>query len=466
MKRIRGLKKWILLSLMVIFATMMSVSGEASFTATRIGVNYPTNLRVGQTFSIKGSVTASVRIARAVVTIYDGDGKNCLQRYTEYPNSKVFNITNADPQMQFNKLSQGQYYYRVSVFDSEGYKVSIVDRLFTVGNPVVKPKLTLTGVVTPDPYPEGSQFTMTGTISANFVMKSVVCTIYDSTGNSCLQRYTAKVNGNSYNLRKADPYLLFDKLKAGTYYYRVCAYDQNNVKYRAVNKKFKVLSSASITIKNVVPAANVTIRQGSSLGLGGTITSTYPLTAVKGSIINSTGETVYTKTVKPSAKTYSLANGAIDNALYFERLSAGTYTLKISAKDSKGTVKTLVKRTITVKKTDPTPDPTPTADIQMVYPVPDKDIAIYRGSTYSLGGIVTSRYNLTQVTITLHTAEGRLLVQKSTYPNSKVYIVDNGILDAAIEFEELPVGSYVLKISAKNVSGESKVVMNRKVVVR
>ncbi len=466
MRTIRGFKKWILLALMVIFAAMLSVSGEASFTATRTGVNYPVNLKVGQTFSIKGSVTASVRIAKAVVTIYDGDGVNCLQRYTAYPNSKVFNITDADMVMEFNKLKKGQYYYRVSVFDAEGYKVNVVNRLFTVGDSTVKPTVTLTGFKAPEKHKAGTTFDVTGIISSNFVMKNVVCTIYDSTGKSCLQRYSVKVNGTSYNLKKANNYLLFDKLNVGTYYYRICVYDQSNTKYRAVNKKFQVVAGSSITLQNGVPASNVTIKQGSSLSLGGTITSANRLTAVKGTITNSAGEIIYTKKVNPDTKTYKLAGSAIDSALYFEKLAAGTYTLKISAKDNQGTVKTLLKRTVTVKKPTPTPEPVQTDNIQIVFPEPDKDLIILRGRTYNLGGIVTSKTNLKQVTVSLSALDGRLLVQKSTNPNSRVYIIDNGVLDAAIEFETLPAGTYTLKISAKNVGGDSKVVMNRKITVR
>lgn len=116
---------------------------------------------------------------------------------------------------------------------------------------------------------------MKGTLKANEKMTKISCTIYNSNGKKCLQRYDKKLNGKTYNLKKADPYLAFDRLAAGRYYYRVCVYNAKGTKRRVVNRKFTVngtaASSGSIKISNPVPSGDFTLNAGQSYSLSGTI---------------------------------------------------------------------------------------------------------------------------------------------------------------------------------------------------
>ncbi len=213
-------------------------------------------------------------------------------------------------------------------------------------------KVTKSGVSLPSTVKKGATFQMKGTLKANEKMTKISCTIYNSNGKKCLQRYDKKLNGKTYNLKKADPYLAFDRLAAGKYYYRVCVYNAKGTKRRVVNRKFTVngtaASSGSIKISNPVPSGDFTLNAGQSYSLSGTITSKYKMKKITAKILNSSNQVVYSKVSKPNSKKYSLKNSAIDSAMKFDALTAGTYTFQINAIDSEKNNVVLIKRSLTV----------------------------------------------------------------------------------------------------------------------
>lgn len=92
-----------------------------------------------------------------------------------------------------------------------------------------------------------------------------------------------------------------------------------------------------------------TIAQGSSFGLRGTISSTNNVTSVKGYIINSSGTTVMSTSDSPNAKSNNIRYLNLNEDMTFGDLSAGTYTLKITAKDSSGGGTSTWEKSFTVK---------------------------------------------------------------------------------------------------------------------
>lgn len=209
-------------------------------------------------------------------------------------------------------------------------------------------KISKSGVSLPSTIKQGAIFRMKGTVKANQKIAKVSCTIYNSNGKKCLQRYDTRPNAKTFNIAVADPYLYFDRLPAGKYYYRICVYNAKGTKKRVANKKFTVAGNGQIKITNPKPSADVSIKVGASYAIGGKITSTYNLKSVTARILDSNNKTLYTKTVNPNAKTYTVNNSVLDSEMLFNKLSAGTYTYYLSAIDVKGTNVTLIKRKITV----------------------------------------------------------------------------------------------------------------------
>lgn len=114
-------------------------------------------------------------------------------------------------------------------------------------------------------------------------------------------------------------------------------------------------AASTLQITGQTPPGNGNINAGAYWTCNGTIKSNYSINEVSGYIFASDNSTVlYSKTINPNASSYSLANGAIDKALLFNKLSAGTYYYKITAKDTSGkTISYNVKFTVT----DPAPVP-------------------------------------------------------------------------------------------------------------
>ena len=92
-----------------------------------------------------------------------------------------------------------------------------------------------------------------------------------------------------------------------------------------------------------------TINKGSYFDCKGTISSNYTITNVTGKILKPDGTTVmYEKYVTPNSTSYSLGGGAIDTALKFNLLPAGTYYYKVWASDTKAAGKNMINKQFTV----------------------------------------------------------------------------------------------------------------------
>lgn len=81
---------------------------------TLTNYNKPTALKVGQSFSIAGTITsAETNIQKVTVEILDID-ENVVISKSAYPNTKTYNLKNIDAQVKFGSLPKGTYYYCVN----------------------------------------------------------------------------------------------------------------------------------------------------------------------------------------------------------------------------------------------------------------------------------------------------------------------------------------------------------------
>ncbi|MCR5035480.1 MAG: peptidoglycan-binding protein [Clostridia bacterium] len=76
------------------------------------------------------------------------------------------------------------------------------------------------------------------------------------------------------------------------------------------------------------------IKVGKGMDVTGYVVSNYNVTSVTATISNSSGTSLYTKTLKPNTTAYKLSN--LDDYMKFAKLSAGTYTYTITATDALG----------------------------------------------------------------------------------------------------------------------------------
>lgn len=248
----------------------------------------------------------------------------------------------------------GVNWYKVKYGSKTGY----VSSEYVKVTGTVKPKSSITGsgIKYPTTLTVGKNFSVTGSLKSTYKIVEVKAGIMSvSTGKFYTQHSgTAKPNATTYNLNKLDSKITFSKLKAGTYYYTVQAKDEKGETFTVLKKKFTVKSSstsASSTLKIKNASAPKDRYYGTAFPVKGLVSSNYELTNVKVSVVNSSGKVMSgcNESVNPKGKSYDLYK--LDDDVKVSKLPKGSYTYKVTAKDSK-TTKTLVKSSFSVKTTN------------------------------------------------------------------------------------------------------------------
>jgi len=311
---------------------------------------------------------------------------------------------------------------------------------------------TISGYNTPGNIIEGKTYSVRGTISSTSRISAVTAGIYTaSSGGTMKTGKTVCPNTTSYNLAKIDPYIYFNKLSAGTYYYRVSATNSVGTKI-LVNSVFSItpkVTYASISNYNVPGSLKI----GQSYSVKGIISSGSKITSVTAGVYTSaSGGTRKTgKTVHPNKTSYNLKS--VDAYIYFNKLPAGQYYYRVSASNSAGT-KVLINSAFSVKSS------AAYARISN-YNVPG---TLRAGQSYSIKGTITSATKLSSVTAGVYTSSsgGIKKTGRTVHPNKTSYNLKN--VDAYVYFNQLPAGTYYYRVTASNSAGDI-VLINRSFTV-
>lgn len=187
-----------------------------------------------------------------------------------------------------------------------------------------------------------------------------------------------------------------------------------------------------------VTSAPATLKKGSSFGLRGTISANVKITRVDAYIINSSGKTVQSKYDTPNETSFNIKNGKVNQELKFGSLAEGTYTLKITAKNSAGSTSYEKKFTVVGNpKISITSAPT----------------SIKKGSSFGLRGTITANAKITRVDDYIINSSGKTVQTKYDTPNVNSFNIKNGKVNQELKFGKLAKGTYTLKITAKNMAG-------------
>lgn len=412
--------------------------------ATISSYNIPGNMTVGKTFSIKGTVSSGTKITSLTAGVYTSSSGGTMKTgRTVYPNTTSYSLTKIDPYIYFNQLPAGTYYYRVNATNSAGTR-TLINSAFTVTSAATY--ASISGYSLPNSLKEGQSYSVKGTVSSTTKISSVTVGVYtSSSGGTMKTGKTAYPNTTSYNLSGVDAYVYFNKLAAGTYYYRVTATNSAGTK-TLINSSFTVTAAATYAS---ISGYNVpgTLKSGQSYSIKGTVSSSTKITAVTAGVYTSaSGGTMKTgKTVYPNKTSYNLSG--VDAYVYFNKLPAGSYYYRISATNSAGT-KTLVNSSFTV---------TAAATYASIsgYNAPS---SLKVGKAYSVKGTISSTTKITSVTAGVYTASsgGTMKTGKTLYPNVTSYSLAK--IDPYIYFNRLPAGTYYYRVTATNAAGTKTLV--------
>ncbi len=92
--------------------------------------NFPTSIKKGKGFSIKGTIKSNKKISSVKVQVVNSSGKAVLSASAK-PKAKSYNIKKLDKKVKFGKLKKGTYSYRVIAKDSK-QTLTLVNKSFTV----------------------------------------------------------------------------------------------------------------------------------------------------------------------------------------------------------------------------------------------------------------------------------------------------------------------------------------------
>lgn len=213
------------------------------------GTNVPDNIKKGSAVSVKGTVSsANSNITSLTVGIYDSE-KKLVTGKTAIPNAKTYNVNRLDNYVEFNKLTDGTYYYMVFATNAANENYMIVNKQFTVGDANSSNSgstsssakgITLTGGTSiPETISKGRGVAVRGTITSDSTIKAITVAIYDANNKLATSKSVAP-NATSYDLKNVDKFITFDKLPAGSYTYRVAVTTNSTKDYTADRQTFNV----------------------------------------------------------------------------------------------------------------------------------------------------------------------------------------------------------------------------------
>ena len=296
----------------------------------------------------------------------------------------------------------------------------------------------------------GSSYGLRGTIKSNYSITKVEGYVQNSSGSNVLTSVD-NPNSTSLNVRNANlnTNLAFNKLGEGDYKLIIKAYD-NSGKVVTASKNFnvyreqqKAASSLSINLERYP----VSLNQGSSFGLRGSVDSNYNISEVSGYVTDSAGNTVLSSRDYPNSTSMNIRYADLNNSLVFNRLGAGDYTMKVVAYDSSGRQAVATKNfSVYGGSSNNNSGVASSLSINMTsYPS-----SINQGSGFGLRGSIDSNYNITKVSGYVLDSSGNVVLSSTDYPNSTSMNVIFANLNNDLVFNRLGSGNYTLKVVASD----------------
>lgn len=425
------------------------VANSTDTIALTNGTEIPAKLQKGKPVIVKGNVTsASSNLESLTVGIYDTTGK-LVSGKTAIPNAKTYDVSKLDNYIEFDKLVDGTYAYMVFASNSTNKNFVMVNKAFTVGEgQVASDAIAIAnGTSVPSTLGIGKCVVVKGTVaSANSNIESLTVGVYDSNGKQVTGK-TVQPNAKTYNVGKLDNDILFNKLTAGSYNYKVIASNSANKNYELVNQAFNVSDGTDVmTIANGTAVPD-TLKRGSCLSVKGIVNSSSSnMTSVTVGVYDSNKKLVTGKTAVPNAKSYDVSK--LDNFIEFNKLNDGNYTYMVFATNANNSNYVIVNKNFTVgnatsaASTNGVSQSNKGITLTGGTNIPE---TISKGSPLTVKGVVTSDNTIKAVTVAVYDAYDRLATSKSVAPNSKSY--DLNQVDRFVEFNRLGAGKYTYRVA-------------------
>lgn len=241
-------------------STVVTEKKNATVTLSG-GTQVPSKMSKGQKLGVKGTVRSESNITSVTVGVFTEDG-TLVTGNKATPDSKTYDLSRLDKYVEFNKLSDGAYVYRVTASNKDFSNRVLDEQSFTVGNGKSSGKvasssvsdvnttsaniggISLTGgTQIPNQLAKGKGLRVTGKLSADSALEVVTVGVFDEKGKLATG-IKASPGKKTYDLNELDKYVTFNTLSDGIYYYRVTAtVEGSDTATVIIQKKFAVGSA-------------------------------------------------------------------------------------------------------------------------------------------------------------------------------------------------------------------------------
>ena len=239
----------------------VKATADKESTLKIAGYNYPTKMKEGENFSIKGDITSNYIINSVTVALLDSKG-NTVSSKTVSPKAKTYSIDAIKSYVKFKSLKAGTNTYKVTATDQKKTAV-LVNKSINVQAAPAASTLSISSFNYPTGLYYGEIFYVRGNVKSNYKISSVVYGIYNEDGVAVSTK-SFYPNTTIANLTTYNYFIKTYNLKEGTYYYKVTAKDEQKTE-TLVNQKFTVKNSAkSISYKSYTTAYRSTYKDPNS----------------------------------------------------------------------------------------------------------------------------------------------------------------------------------------------------------
>ncbi len=207
-------------------------------------------------------------------------------------------------------------------------------------------------------------------------------------------------------------------------------------------------ASAASAIKATNYSVPGNLYKGTAVTLKGKVVSTTKLTYVRVGIRTKKGKWISGKnvTVNPKKKKFNIKT--VDTKIKFGKLKAGTYYYTVTAKNSSGSVATVINRKVTVSQ-------------MKVKSYTKPSYYMVKGRSFTLKGTVTSKFKMKKVRVGIVTTAGKWKsgFNKAVNPKSKKFSISK--VDTSIKFGKLSTGTYRYVIYALDNKGKGRTLVSK-----
>lgn len=293
--------------------------------------------------------------------------------------------------------------------------------------------ISLSGVNVPELIAAGESFPITGRVtSAENKLTNVTVGIYSADGEMVTGRSVGP-KALKCDLSELASGVKMQTLAKGCYEFRVTA--TNTSTTRVLLRQTLRVADGGVWLESCTPPKDLHV--GEAFRPTGLLTSDKTITDVELTVRDQKGTAVCSARAEPNQKTYDLSGEALD----VTRLPRGSYIYCVTANAGRGRTE-LLRADFKVWAND---DPVELTGLAL------REDRFY-GESFGLEGVVTSKASaLDRVSVTLSGLDGTVAASSETTDGRQQVLLSR--LCRALDEQALPVGSYVLTVTAQNAGG-------------